>query len=61
MGKEKYHLFDIETYPYHTMKYAGIDNLVELIELSKKRMVELSRQCNTDPIEEELDNRILLA
>jgi hypothetical protein len=59
MKEEKYHNFDIET--YHAMKYAGIDNLVELIEISKKRMVELSDPCNTDPIEEELDNRILLA
>ena len=42
------------------MKYAGIDNLVDLIELSKKRMVELSSPCNTDPIEDDPDERLLL-
>jgi hypothetical protein len=55
MKEEKYHSFDIET--YHAMRYAGI---VDLADLSKK-LDELSRPCNTDPIEEELDNRILLA
>jgi hypothetical protein len=55
MGKEKYHSFDIET--YHAMKYADIDTYALMLEIINAA----SRPCNTDPIEEELDNRILLA
>jgi hypothetical protein len=55
MKEEKYHNFDTET--YYAMKYAGIDVVAEMTKI----MGELSRPCNTDPIEEELDNRILLA
>jgi hypothetical protein len=55
MKEEKYfNSFDIET--YHAMKYAGIDFDAEM----RKIMGELSRPCNTDPIEEELDGRLLL-
>ena len=59
MKEEKYHSFDFET--YHSMKYAGIDVVAEM----SKIMGKLSRPCNTDPIEEEieeeLDERLLLS
>jgi hypothetical protein len=55
MEKEKYHNFDIVT--YHAMKCAGIDVVAEM----SKYLGELSHPCNTDPIEEELDERLLLA
>jgi hypothetical protein len=54
MKEEKYNSFDFET--YHSIKYAGIDVVAEM----SKYLGELSRPCNTDPIEEELDGRLLL-
>jgi hypothetical protein len=55
MKEEKYfNSFDIEK--YHSIKYAGIDVVAEM----SKYFGELSRSCNTDPIEEELDGRLLL-
>ena len=54
MKEEKYHNFDTET--YHAMKYAGIDVVAEM----RKIMGELSRPCNTDPIEDDPDERLLL-
>jgi hypothetical protein len=53
MREEKYHSFDIEK--YHAMKYAGLT-----AEDVWRKLGELSRPCNTDPIEEELDPRLLL-
>ena len=55
MKDEKYHNFDIET--YHAIKYAGIDVVSEM---SKILAGELFKPCNTDPIEEDLDERLLL-
>jgi hypothetical protein len=52
--KYQYQSFDIEA--YHSMKYAGIDVVAEMTKI----MSELSRPCNTDPIEEDLDERLLL-
>jgi hypothetical protein len=54
MREEKYHSFDIET--YHAMKYADIDTYALMTEIINAA----SRPCNTDPIEEELDPRLLL-
>jgi hypothetical protein len=54
MKEEKYNSFDFET--YHSIKYAGIDVVAEM----SKYLSELSRPCNTDPIEEDLDERLLL-
>ena len=55
MKEEKYfNSFDIET--YHSIKYAGIDVVAEM----SKYLGELSRPCNTDPIEEDLDERLFL-
>jgi hypothetical protein len=55
MKEEKYHSFDMGT--YRSMKYSTIDVVAEM----SKIMSELSRPCNTDPIEEELDERLLLS
>jgi hypothetical protein len=57
MKEEKYHSFDIEKYLNYAKQGYGIDAITEI----EKILDTYSRPCNTDPIEEELDNRILLA
>jgi hypothetical protein len=54
--REENNSIEIEKYLNYAKLGYGIDEIAEI-----EKILDTYRPCNTDPIEDELDNRILLA